>query len=227
MLFAIDTSGALLGQVTVTGATLVDWEDIAAGPCDGKSCLFIADIGDNARSRSSVAIYMVPEPAPESGQTEPARVLLAQYPEGAQDAEAIFVLPDGGIYLVTKGRRAEIALYRFPRTTAQAGGIVTLERVRSLWREPRSEWDRVTGATASPDGRWVAIRTYRTLFLFSAEQLTGKGEAPSTRFDLSPLRERQGESVALADDGQVWLTTEAERRRDRPAMTQLKCRLGA
>ena len=227
ILYAIDSTGALLGQVTVTGALLVDWEDIAAGPCDGKTCLFIADIGDNARARAMVAIYVVPEPTPDAGKTDSAITLFAKYPEGAQDAEAIFVLPDGTIYLVTKGRQAGIALYRFPKSAQRPGSVATLERVRALWPEPRTERDRVTGAAASADGRWVAIRTYRTLFLFPTQQLIGTGEASPTRFDLSPLKERQGESVALADNGQVWLTTEAERRRDRPAMTQLKCRLGS
>ena len=226
ILYAIDTTGELLGQVTVTGGLLVDWEDIAAGPCDAKTCLFIADIGDNARARAMIAIYVVPEPAPDAGKTDSAIALFARYPEGAQDAEAIFVLPEGDIYLVTKGRQAGIALYRLPKTAQRPGNVATLERVRSLWPQPHRERDRVTGAAASPDGNWVAIRTYRTLFLFPTQQLIGKGEASPTRFDLSPLKERQGESVALSNSGQVWLTSEAERRRDRPAMTQLKCRLG-
>ena len=226
VVYAVDTTGALLGQVTVAGASLVDWEDIAAGPCDGKTCLFIADIGDNARARAMIAIYVVPEPAPDAKRTDSATVLFAKYPEGAQDAEGIFVLPDGDLYLVTKGRQAGIALYRFPKSSQRPGSGATLERVRALWPEPRTERDRVTGAAASPDGRWVAIRTYRTLFLFPTQQLIGNGEVSPARFDLSPLKERQGESVALADNGEVWMTTEAERRRDRPALTQLRCRLG-
>ena len=33
ILYALDTEGRILGRVSVQGATLVDWEDIAASPC--------------------------------------------------------------------------------------------------------------------------------------------------------------------------------------------------
>jgi hypothetical protein len=227
VLFAIDTTGRLVGRVPVTGASLVDWEDLAAAPCDGGNCLYIADIGDNRRARSSVTIYVIPEPAPDAGRTDPARAIEARYPDGAQDAEAIFVLPGGDIYLITKGRHASIALYRLTRAMQQSGAAVTLERVRELHPRPGNQRDRVTGAAASHDGKWVALRTYRTLYLYPADALTRRNDAASSRYDLTPLREIQGESVAFSEDGQLWLTTEAERKKDRPALRQLRCSLGS
>lgn len=225
VIYALDTTGTMVGQVTVAGAALLDWEDIAAGPCDSGNCLFIADIGDNFAARSMVAIYVIPEPSPNSGESEPAVPLLARFPDGSQDAEAIFVLPNGDLYLVTKGRQAGIALYRLPKAEQQPGKVATLELVRSLWPRPSSERDRVTGATASPDGRWVAIRTYRTLHLYGADALIGRGEA-AVKFDLTPLRERQGEAVALTNEGDVWLSTESEIRWRKPALLKVRCRLG-
>src|SRR5205085_5173224 len=46
---AINTSGRLLGTLTLTGVQTVDWEDIAIGPgpVAGVDYLYIADIGDN------------------------------------------------------------------------------------------------------------------------------------------------------------------------------------
>jgi hypothetical protein len=49
VLFALSEEGRILGKARVLGATLLDWEDIEAGPCGDGTCLFIADIGDNAR----------------------------------------------------------------------------------------------------------------------------------------------------------------------------------
>lgn len=225
VIYALDTTGTIVGQVAVAGAVLLDWEDIAAGPCDSGNCLFIADIGDNFAARSMVAVYVIPEPSPEAKQSEPAVALLARFPDGSQDAEAIFVLPNGDLYLVTKGRQAGIALYRLPKAEQQPGNVATLELVRSLWPRPSSERDRVTGATASPDGRWVAIRTYRTLHVYGTDALIDRGEA-AVKFDLTPLRERQGEAVALTNEGDVWLSTESEIRWRKPALLKVRCRLG-
>src|SRR2546427_279731 len=47
--YAITLAGNLLATYRVPGATAVDWEDIALGPCPEHAgrCLFIADTGDN------------------------------------------------------------------------------------------------------------------------------------------------------------------------------------
>lgn len=224
VIFAIDSTGQMVGRVRVTGATLLDWEDLAAGPCESGHCLYIADIGDNPRVRGAIGIYVVPEPSLPAAATDSARVLMAKYPDGAQDAEAIFVLPDTSIYLITKGRHGPITLYRFPRAAQVPGQVATLERVREIDSRPRNTRDWVTGASASPDGRRVAVRSYRTLVLFETGNLIGTDPLQFTRFDLSRLRERQGEAVAVTDSGEVWLTSESEVRRFRPTMTALRCR---
>ena len=46
--------------VRVAGARVQDWEDVAAGPCPGGNCLYVADIGDNRRVRDSVEVLRVP-----------------------------------------------------------------------------------------------------------------------------------------------------------------------
>src|SRR5439155_4051433 len=61
--FAIGTDGRDLGEFALSGATAVDWEDIAAGPgpSAGVAYLYVADIGDNAKSRAAVRVYRVLE----------------------------------------------------------------------------------------------------------------------------------------------------------------------
>ena len=70
---------------------MTDWEDIEAGPCDEGNCLYIADTGDNGGSRKSVAVYRVPEPASGNNGAVNATKISLEYPEGPEDAEAIFV----------------------------------------------------------------------------------------------------------------------------------------
>jgi len=225
VLFALDTAGALVARVRVEGATHVDWEDMDAGPCDGGTCLYVGDTGDNDGARSSVTIYTLPEPSTDGGSAR-ATAHPARYPDGRWDSEAFFVLPTGDVYLVTKGRRGPIALYRYP-APLRAGTTATLERVRELRPQPKSEDGRVTAASASPDGRWVAIRTYRTLWLYAADRLVGTGPVEPVAVDLAPLRESQGEAVALGDDGTVWLTSEAAKKRDAPTLSRMTCTLDA
>jgi len=223
VLYALNTEGRILGRVRVQGATLVDWEDIAAGPCPGGSCLFIADIGDNGRAREFVTVYSVPEPAVDARTTAQARQFRLRFPDGAQDAEAMFILPSGALYLVSKGRHGAIRLYRAPEGY-ESGSVATLEAVKELWPTPQDERNRVTSATATPDGKWVAIRTYRTLYVYPAAELVAGRPSTPMRVDLAPLREKQGEGLTATDDGTVWLTSEAERKKDVPSMSRLECR---
>ena len=71
----------------------------------GRSCLYIGDIGDNkavaaTTSRSSgSASPTCPTPPTEP---VPADKWRYTYPDGAQDAEAIMVDPDGSVIIVTK-----------------------------------------------------------------------------------------------------------------------------
>lgn len=201
-LFAIDAaSGAMRGRMRVTGAEVVDWEDISAGPCRGGSCLYIADIGDNNRARRTVTVYRVPEPSADAGATEPAEVFEAEYPDGPQDAEALFLTGNADLFLVTKTGADATALYRFPRPL-QTGKVMRLQRVARV-RVPR-----VTDGDASPDGVWTALRTNDQLLLYRTEQLVAGRTLEPLPYALEHLGEEQGEGVAVTNDGRVYLTGE-------------------
>ncbi|HET9438594.1 MAG TPA: hypothetical protein VFO52_00400 [Longimicrobiales bacterium] len=222
VLFAIGADGSVKARIPVEQVRFHDWEDIEAGSCGNANCLYLADIGDNAGQRSHVTIYEVVEPALSARNVRPTRTITARYSDGPQDAEAMFRLSSGELYIVTKGRQKSIKLYRL--TAGGAGGQGTFQLVRELASQPRSQLDRVTAASASPDGKWVAIRSYAKLFLYATTELLNNG-APALTYSLAPLKEKQGESVALDNDGTVWLTSEAERKRDTPTIASLKCSL--
>jgi hypothetical protein len=163
-------------------------------------------------------------PEPEAGAQEPARVdtLRARFPDGPRDAEALFSLPSGALFIVTKGRDTDIALYRY--TAPQlAGTVAQLERVRELFPRPTDSRDRVSAAAATPDGRRVGVRTYRRLYLYDAELLVSGQAVEPIVVDLEPLGEAQGEGLALEDDGTVWLSSEGENRRSFAVLNRLEC----
>ena len=205
VLFALDTRGAVTGQLRVTGAKVDDWEAVAVGPCGGGSCIYIGDIGDNEAKRRSIVVYRVPEPEGASGTAAVADTLRATYPDGAHDAETL-LMAGGRLYIVTKGETGPVGLYRFP-AQLQSGAAMTLERVgeQSLNADADS---RITDGSVSPDDQWIVLRSKSALTFYRAsELLAGRWRAAST-VDLKPLNEPQGEGLALGAENTVFVAGE-------------------
>ena len=222
--YAVDAQGALRGRVHVAGATTTDWEDIAVQRCGAQSCLYVGDIGDNNAKRAGITIYRVPEPSPADTATAPAEAFPATYPDGAHDAEAMFVLPDGGVYVVTKGETGSAALYRYPGPL-RAGQSVQLVKVMELADAKLKRRLRFTGAAASPDGRWVAVRTLRSVHFFPAQEFIGGSVDHERGFDLTPLGEVQGEGVGFGPNGTVVLTSEGGKKNIPGTIEAIRCSL--
>jgi hypothetical protein len=231
VVFALTSTGAVRDRVRVTGANVDDWEDIAVGACPQGSCLYIADIGDNAARRRSITVYRVAEPAAGATQTERAETMRATYPDGPQDAETLLVLPSGHLLIVTKGETGAVALYRSP-SIFQHGAAVSLERVATLVpavgrgnssRVARPS--RVTGGDVSMDGRWIVLRTGTTVQFYDARQLAAGTVREVSRLDVSSLREPQGEGVAFTADAEVWLASEGSGKSQPGSLARLSCTL--
>ena len=222
-LIAVDANGAVTGKLTLSGVRVTDWEALAAGPCGTGSCLFVGDIGDNDASRKQITIYRLPQPANASGSAR-AEAINATYPDGAHDAEALLVAPDGTLFIVTKGDTGPIGVYRFPRTM-QAGATVTLEKVgKPLADRPRND-QRVTDGAFSSDGQWVVLRTNTALTFYRGEEFM-KGEFREVhRVDVSMLREPQGEAVALGRGNTVYIGGEGGGKKQPGTLAALSCGL--
>jgi hypothetical protein len=206
-LFAVREDGSLRGIFDLARADAVDWEDMAAGPCEepGESCLYVGDIGDNKRQRPQIQIYRVREPSvPRNGP--PVRATLSdaerfdcRYPDSPHDAETLFVDPGSGIpYLVTKesaGRDAVV--YRFPGKP-DSRKAATLRRVATL--PSRSS---LTGGDMAQDGTLILLRDYFAAYGY----LRPSGDGRLARaFRLPPYRvplgvEAQGESLGISPSG--------------------------
>ena len=207
VLFALDGRGSVTGRLRLAGATAEDWEAVAVGPCASGSCIYVADIGDNGGGRDQITIYRVAEPRDVTGSAQ-ADVFHATYPDGARDAESLLVTTDGRLYVVSKGNKAPVSLYRFPNEL-RAGATMRLERVG----EPRDPGapagpDRITDGAVSPDNRWVVLRGAHTLtFYRTADLLVGRWREAG-RIPLASLKEPQGEGVTFGADGSVYVVGE-------------------
>ena len=207
-LFALDTRGVVTGRVRLTGVSVEDWEAIAVGPCPAGSCLYVADIGDNAASRKRVTIYRLPEPKGADATIAVTDVFHATYPDGAHDAETLLVTPAGDLYIVTKGETGAVALYRFPKEL-RAGATHALEKVGGpLNGGKTARTDRVTDGSVSADGAWVVLRTGARLAFYKSEQLLKGSWHAERTVDLRSIGEAQGEGVAVAADRSVYLAGE-------------------
>ncbi len=224
VVYAVSVAGEPAGQVKIRGAGTKDWEAVAVAECDAGSCLYVADIGDNGGKRKSIAVYRVTEPLPTDSESAVAQVFHAEYPDGAQDAEAMWVTDRREVYIVTKGETKSVSVYRFPKT-ARNKHTSKLEKIVSLADKDPKRRDMVTDAGISPDGKWVVLRTSSALLFYpSAGLAAGKAGEPS-RFDLASLKEPQGEGVALLDDGTVYLVGEGGSPTKPSTFAVLKCDL--
>jgi hypothetical protein len=223
-LYALDRSGQVLARFEIEGRRR-DWEDIEIAACAaGGSCLYAADTGDNNERRPAGQIRILRVVEPDLDASGPLEVdaFPVRLPDGPRDIEAMFVLPGEIPYLVTKGRNHPVTVYRYPPPLRP--DTVTLEEVQKLTSGPRPLLDRVTGASASPDGATVVVRTYQALGFYRVEDgaLTPLENGVT---NLRPLQEIQGEGVGIGPEGLVALTSEGGPLGGPPSARLLSCRL--
>lgn len=216
ILYAVDTLGADRGIWRVNGSTDVDWEAAAIGPCANDPrprCVYIGDTGDNSAVYASRAIYRVPEPPARdsafSGEVTAERITYT-YADRKHDVEAMYVAPNGDIYLITKrplrafARELRPALvFQLPGSAWTAKGPLVAQLVDSLPIVPGSAPLRtITDASLSRDGRHLAVRTYSEVYVFATDSLSGRvnhAVAPA-KCNLVSLGEAQGEGITWANN---------------------------
>lgn len=207
-LFLFEPNGAEVRRYNLTGASNIDWEDMAigVGPVDNENYIYVADIGDNRAERESLSIYRFLEPdvnqlnlnAEENIQS--FETIDFVYEDGPRDAEALMVDPETKhVYIVTK-REPSVILYKlaFPQLTTE---VDTARRVRVL------SYTFATAADISPDGNEVLIKNYLNVYYWKKEANESFEELmaqPPLR--LNYAQEPQGEAIAWKVDQSGYYT---------------------
>jgi hypothetical protein len=219
-IYAFDRDGKSRGVWRVTGASALDWEDIAAGPgpVPGTFYLYIGDIGNNKRDGDVVTVYRVAEPIVESPdgsnsragsfQTAPAEAIRLKFPDGQHDAEALLIHPQtGDLYLITKTKSAACEVFK-AAAPFDTSTTIKLNHVSDL-QLPGLPGGMVTAGDISPDGQRIVICDY-----FGAYEIS----LPRAGVDFDPIwgqppapvelgLRRQGEAVCYRLDGKAVLAT--------------------
>jgi hypothetical protein len=228
--YAVDDAARLQATFEIAGAAARDWEDMDLGPCahdPGKSCLYVGDIGDNGRSRQVLTVYLAEEPDPSDsgGSIGLEGRLRYTYPDAPHDAEALAVSPAGDLVIVTKGRTPAILLHLIHasdvREAMAADSVITMPAGRELPIQPDWMLGRVvTGASFSPDGATLAVRTYTEIFFLPWPWAGAADGTPPSCF----LGDRNlgGEAVAYEDSMTLLLTEEAGLRRP-ASLARVRC----
>lgn len=210
--FALDRHCRTLATYTLPGVKATDWEDTdRAG-----GYLWLADIGDNAGTRSQIQVHRVPEPRVTKG-THAVRptTFRFRYEDGAHDAETLLVTPrTQQVFVVTKSYLGWSAIYAAPLRPSTTA-VNVLRKVGSFEFMPSGTPGGPAGpagqlsATAgdiNADGTRVVVRTYT-----DAYEWVVNGDLAKV-FSTTPTRtalpqDAQGEAIAYDTDGRSWITT--------------------
>jgi len=164
-IFLVDQAGNTLTQGTITGATANDWEDIASFQLNGKNYLIIADIGDNASTRTQYSLYIIEEPNYSSGGANPSaypiqRRINFTYDTGAQNCESLAVdVESGKILLVSKTSYGGSLKIRYVHELPLSVDSGTVTLAAKKIQEFGTIAEATTGMDISNNGRYAAIHT--------------------------------------------------------------------
>jgi hypothetical protein len=193
--FVLD-AGCAVGEVRSAPVDPYDPEDLALA-ADGT--LWLADTGDNRQNRATVALIGL-HPDGTSSLTR------LTYPDGAHDAEALLLAPDGTPYLVTKEVLGASSVYR-PDAALADGATVPMSKVAelgfTLTGTPGGPVGRagqllVTGGAVSADGQRLALRTYTDAYVWPLSGSDVVGALHGTPVRVALPEAPQGEAISFA-----------------------------
>jgi hypothetical protein len=225
--FVSDRNGDGAKKVSVSDFKLEDTEDLALGPCvmSDKRCVILADIGDNDKKRSNIKVIFVEEVNPFPAAVKPLGTRYFKYPHKPHNAEAMAVLPNGDLIVITKeskmakGKPSEIfRAHKSEYEKKSNGEVTTLDKIGEIDANKIAQ-DKflggvVTGMSVTSDGKKFVLLTYGAIIEFdvdlSAEKLDWKNWKKDVDYKvLSAPPLAQQESIAYdADEKSVLYTTE-------------------
>jgi len=201
-----------------------DFEDASLGACfAGKSCLFIADTGDNNKNKKSVRIIVIEESEDFGRSAVPLKVLELAYPGPPHNAEGMAIHPNGDIYIFTKEEDLDnmksypSKLYKIEKNKWEKadGGVLKLEYTGELDLPHLSGSDSnfgsvITAFDISPDGKKFIVLTYEDAYEFDMDLSSGLKPSAGLVRDkdyraIKLVALPQQESIAYIEEGRGFI----------------------
>lgn len=181
-----------------------DWEDIAIGPGpeNGKSYLYIGEIGDNGTVHDEYAIYRFLEPTTVGQIPNQIDKLRFIYDDGKKyNAETLLLDPTTkDLYVITKGVFTErIFRLSFPQLT---NALNTAKFVAT------TQQFILTGGEISADGKQILLKSYDTIMYWQRKEDESIVQALGRLRDFNApyIPEGQGEAICFSVDGNGYFT---------------------
>lgn len=203
--YLIDTLLDIKMQVRLAGIKNRDWEDIAVGPGpeEGKSYIYVGEIGDNRARHKTKKIYRFEEPVLKDSfsiEITDFDTIEFSLPFKKKDTESLMIDPlTKDLYLISK-REEPVYLYqvKYPQSTRE---VITAEELTSL------PFTQITSADISNDGKEIIIKNYRFVYYWHRSDNESLEEVLKMEPTLlSYEQEPQGEAITWAENGSGFYT---------------------
>ena len=194
--------------IAIKGTKNYDWEAITG---DAEGDMVVADVGNNISNRRQLNLYLFKEPSAQNPEVTVVKTISFIWPDQKEfpdselkhDCESVFKIK-GNIYFLTKHRRDTLTeLWRID--IPKANEPAQLTKVAQFDAK-----GMVTDASVSPDGKSLALLTYRAVWVITLP-LTGENifNGPMAYAPLSPpLLSWQIEGCAWLDAQNLLVSSE-------------------
>jgi hypothetical protein len=199
-LYAFNKNSQLIATINVPGATAVDWEDIAVAPGQNGDDIYVADIGNNAGTRTDLKIYKFNIPSID--KTKFNQTISAQnvesypitYSDRANDAETIAVHPiTKKIYIVAK--RGTPYIYESPATlSTSTNNVFQVKNAMPV--------QYATAGDISKDGKYFVVTTSNNarIWTITNGDVLGAITANPAGYAITPPTLTQLEGITFTPD---------------------------
>lgn len=160
-------------RIMTNRPTRRDWEGLGIGIYQGKSTVFVGGFGDNnLQYKDKYYIFYFEEPAIPAITTPGTytkdtfnvgnQYILYGYPDGkAHNTEALmYDNLDQKLYIIDKVGHSYCSVFSLRMDTVYGTNLQILTKECDLGIEGEDQFQLVTAADITPDGRWIIIKNY-------------------------------------------------------------------
>lgn len=216
--FAITPQGKIKSVIYFNGDPkekqgVMDCEDIAVGPgpVEGKSYVYMGDIGDNDAWRKYITVYRIEEQKSWIGKDSIIQAKAVpvhfRYPDSPRDAETLMVDPVEKLLYIVSKRSDSVTVYTSP-LNFKSNDTVTLTKRCKLYFSGFRPFKWITAGDISRDGQQVLLKDYVKVYYWKRN-----GNEPIWKTmqrkpeELPYQQEKQGEAIGFTLDGKGYYTT--------------------